>query len=238
MMAKSEDRHEDRPLSLKIAALSVLLAFGALFGFCAAVCMVLLMFATHTFWGPWGWPTPVILAASVLISAGAIWGTLRLQPLLRSAVLPLSPSSRRTVQLYKLTHLVGALAALAVIYGTQLDVGKNFPEDLPFGVFSNGMDDPLGIFSNRPVSLGFAIFAITSWVLAMAIGLRRYLSADEHERQANDFGKLVAFRLFFTVTPAWWVAARAGLLPQPNAMVLWVVTMGVAAITSFWRRWR
>jgi MFS family permease len=238
MMAKSEDGQEDRPLSLTLAALSVLLAFAALIGFCAAVCMVFLMFATHTLWGPWGWPTPAILAAGVLISGGAIWGTLRLQPLLRAAVLPFSPATRRTMQLYKLMQLVGAMAALALIYGTQSDVGKNFPEDLPFGVFSNGTDDPLGIFSNRPVSLGFAVFAITSWLLAMAIGLRRYLSADEHERQANDFGKLVAFRLFFTVTPAWWVATRAGLLPQPNAMVLWLLTLLVAATTSFWRRWR
>lgn len=96
MTARNEDR-DDGPLSLKNAALSVLLAFGALFGFCAAVCMVFLMFATHSFWGPWGWPTPVILAAGVLISAAAIWGTLRLQPLLRSAVLPLSPATRRTM---------------------------------------------------------------------------------------------------------------------------------------------
>lgn len=135
-------------------------------------------------------------------------------------------------------QLVGALAAVAGIYGTQWDVGKNFPENLPFGVFSNDSGDPFGIFSNRPLSLGFALFAITSWLLAMAIGLRRYLSADEHERQANDFGKLVAFRLFYTVTPAWWVAARAGLLPQPNAMVLWLVTLLVAAIGVFWRRYR
>ncbi len=238
MMARIEDPHEDRPLSLKIAALSVLLAFAALFGLCAAVVMVSLMVATHTFWGPWGWPAPVILAASLLSSAGGIWGTVRLQPSLRSAVLPLSPATRRTQQLYKLSQLVGALAALALIYGTQLDVGKNFPKDLPFGVFSNGMDDPLGIFSNRPVSLGLALFAITSWLLAMAIGLRRYLSADEYDRKANDFGKLVAVRLFYTLTPAWWVAARAGLLPQPNAMILWVAAMMVAAITSFWHRYR
>lgn len=238
MMAKSEIRPEDRPLSLKIAALSVLLAFGALFGFCAVVVTGSLMLSTHTFWFPWGRSTPIIFGASLLISAGGVWGILRLQPLLRSAVLPLSPATRRTQKLYKLTQLVGALTALAVIYGTQSDVGKNIPQDLPFGVFSNGMGDPLGILSNRPISLSLALFAITSWVVAMAIGLRRYLSADEHERQANDFGKLVAFRLFYALTPAWWVAARAGLLPQPNAMFLWLIALLVAAIGAFWRRYR
>jgi hypothetical protein len=240
MMARNEDLTEDRPPSLKTAALPVLLGFVALIGISAAAGMVGSMLATHTFWGPWGWPPTVIFAACLLISAGAIWGLLRLKPWERwgEPVSPATRRTRRTRRLYWLTELVVTLAALAVIYGTQLVQGKNVPKDLPFGVFSHGMDDPFGMFSNRPVSPGIAIFAITSWVLAMAIGLWRYLSADEFERKANDFGKLVAFRVFYTVTPAWWVAARADLLPQPNAMVLWLVTLWVVLITSFWRRYR
>jgi MFS family permease len=233
MMAKNEALHEELPPSLKTAALSALLGFAALFGFAAAVGVVGGMIAIHMFWGPWGWPPTVILAAAVLLGAGAIWGLLRLKPWKRPGE-PVSPATRRTRRLYWLTELVAAVGVLALIFGTQLAERNN----LPFGVFSHTMDDPSRMFSNRPITPGIAILAITIWVLAMAIGLWRYLSADEHERQANDFGKLVAFRLFYIVTPAWWIAARAGLLPQPNAMLIWFVAMWVVAITSFWRRYR
>jgi MFS family permease len=233
-MASNEGLHEDAPPSLKTAALSVGLAFAALFSLAAAAGVVAGMFATHTFWTPWAWQITVILAAALLVCVVAIWGLLSLKPWKRSHE-PVSPATRRTRRLFWLTELVGALAGLALICGTQLVHQK----DLPFGVFSHTMDDPsFGMFSNRPVSPGIALFAITSWVLAMAIGLWRYLSADEYERKANDFGKLVAFRLFYTVTPAWWVAARAGMLPQPNAMVLWLVALCVVTVSSFWRQYR
>jgi MFS family permease len=229
MMATTES-HEVPPPSLKTAALSALLGFAALFSLAAAVGMVGGMLATHTFWEPWGWPPIVILAAALLVSAGALWGLLRLKPWKRSDE-PVSPTTRRTRRLYWLTELATALALLAVIYGSQSVAVK----DLPFGTFSTGREDPFGMFTNRPVLPGIATFAITIWVLAMGIGFWRYLGADEHERTANDFGKVVAFRLFYTATPAWWVASRAGLLPQPNAMFLWVVTLWVLLIASFWR---
>lgn len=233
MMTTNEVRDEAPPLSLTSAALSVLLGFAALLGFALAAGVVGGMISVHMFWSHWGWPPIAILSAGLLLGAGAFWGLLRLKPWKRSGE-PMSPATRRTRRLYWLVELIIAVGALALIYGTQLAERNN----LPFGVFSHNMDGAFGMFSNRPIGPGIAIFAITIWVLAMAIGLWRYLSADEYERKANDVGKLVAFRLFYIVTPAWWVAARAGLLPQPNAMLLWFVTMWVLAITSFWRRYR
>lgn len=232
-MTTNEVRDEAPPLSLTSAALSVLLGFAALLGFALAAGVVGGMISVHMLWGHWGWPPIAILSAGLLLGAGALWGLLRLKPWKRSGE-PMSPATRRTRRLYWLVELITAVGALALIYGTQVAERNN----LPYGVFSHNMDGAFGMFSNRPIAPGIAIFAITIWVLAMAIGLWRYSSADEYERNANDVGKLVAFRLFFIVTPAWWVAARAGLLPQPNAMLLWFVTLWVVAITSFWRRYR
>jgi hypothetical protein len=233
MMARNEVLQEDGPPSFKTAALSVLLGFVALFGLSAVAGVMGAMFATHTFWVPWPWQTTALLATILLISAGAICGLVSLKPWKRSGE-PVSPATRRTRRLFWLTELIAALSGLALIYGAQFVDGS----DVPFGTFSTGKLEALGMFSNRPIPPGIAIFAITSWVLAMAFGVWRYLSADEYEREANDFGKLVAFRVFYTVTPAWWVAARAGLLPQPNAMILWLATLLIAASGGFWRRYR
>jgi len=40
------------------------------------------------------------------------------------------------------------------------------------------------------------------------------------------------------VTPAWWVAARAGLAPQPDAMILWMAAIMVSTIGWSWQRHR
>ena len=81
---------------------------------------------------------------------------------------------------------------------------------LYFGTFSK--EHPAAFFSNSPVPLRIAIFAIASWLLGQVINKWWwYFSTDEHEQKADDLGNLTGWALFFTVTPAWWVAARAGL---------------------------
>ena len=63
-----------------------------------------------------------------------------------------------------------------------------------------------------------------------------HLSADELEQRASDVGLLFGGFLFAVVTPMWWIAARAGLVPQPNAMVLWCIVNVIWTIGWFWRR--
>jgi hypothetical protein len=221
MMARSEDLHEDRPMTRKVAVLSVLLGIVALMGLSSAVQLVgWVIFVDDFVWGSaQGRRVMVVLPVSLLIGGVALWGLMRLKPW-RGKGTPISPTTRKTNTLAQLSGLVAVLGGVAVI----------------FGAFSR--DDPLGFFSNSAISPGIAIFAITSWLLSMAIGCWWYFSADEHERKASDVGSLVALGLFMTVTPAWWVAARAGLLPQPDAMVLWCVAMGVTTIGWFWHRYR
>jgi hypothetical protein len=210
-----------KPSRAKVAALLVLLALVVLLAFGGTSALVRALLAT-SFLGLWYWKTLCMLAANVLVGAGAIWGFFRLEPWKgwKGSGEPVSPSTRKTNKLFGLSGLIVALSAVAVIYGAQLADGKS---------------DPL--FSNSPVSRGVAIFAVAAWLLGQAINKWWwYFSADEHERRAEDVGNLLGWALFFTVTPAWWVAARAGLVPQPNAMVLWIVTVGVSAAGYFWRR--
>jgi hypothetical protein len=220
MMATSEDRPEDRPARLKTTVLSALLAFVAAAGVSGTVAIVNALIATKTLWGPWRPQTLPLLAMSVLNGVAGIWGVLWLEPwkAWKGSGEPIAPTTRRTNKLFWLMQLLVLLALVALSRG------------------ADGRNDPLGMFSNRPVSPGIAIFAITSYVVAMAIGWWRYYTTDEHARKANDFAKLVGARLFYTATPAWWVASRAGLLPEPNAMVLWIVVAVVNDLGQFWYR--
>lgn len=217
-MAKTEDRDADHPQTLKTTALSVLLGLLVLFGVSGAAAVVNVLLATRTLLGPWAWRTAGFLAVDLLIAAVGAWGLLRLKPW-KGWKGPVSPATRRANKLYWLKEGLAALALLALIVGAA----------------SRGQ--PSAVVSNSPLPLWIAIVAIVSWLLARALREGWRASADEHERRASDFGRNAAAGVFLAVTPAWWVAARAGLVPQPDAMVLWVITIMVSTIGWSWRRY-
>ncbi len=221
MMAKSESPDDDRPTGLMTIALSVALGLVALTSLSAAVSAAgMVLFVVHNFvWGsPGAWRFLSFLVASVLIGVGALWGLTRLKPW-RGWGAPVSPAIRRANKLYWAKELLGGLAILALIGGAFSTGGRS------------------AIFSNSPLPVWIAVVAIPSWLVARLIREGWRNSSDEHERRASDFGRNAATGVFLAVTPAWWVAARAGLAPQPDAMALWILTMVVSTIGWSWHRY-
>jgi len=210
-----------KPSNPRALALLYLLAVVAFAGLSASAKVANVLVAAKTHSVPWAWQTVCVFATNLVIGVGAIWSLWWLKPWkeLKGSGEPLSPSTRKAKKLLGLAALVSGVAPLMLFGGT-------FSKTHPFALFSNG-----------PVPLWIAIFVIGTWLLGQAINKWWwYFSADEHERKADDFGNLLGWALFIVVTPAWWVAARAGLLPQPNAMLLWVVAVALSATGYFWRR--
>jgi hypothetical protein len=209
-----------KPSRLKTIVLMLLLGFAALLGFGGFSAMTRNLLANDLL-GLWYWKTLGLLAGNVVAFAGAIWGLWRLKPwaAFNGPTEPVSPGTRRMNTFMGLSGVVAALGVMVLIFGTR------------------SAENPYGLFSNGPVSRGIALFAISCWLLSSVLNKWYwYFSADEHERKADDVGNLLGWALFMIVTPAWWVAARAGLLPQLDAMLLWVVAMAVSATGYFWRR--
>lgn len=211
-----EPSDDDYPEPLRPAAMAVLLGFLAMMGLSAGAGVVGALLFDPRIQHPVNWLTWAHLAVFLLIGAGGIWGLIRLKPWARRG--PVSPSTRRTNTLFGLSGLAVMAACMAVIVSTW------------------SKDDPTAFLSNSAIPLWIAVFAIAAWLLSWAIAWLWYFSADEHEQRASDVGLLIGGLLFAVVTPAWWVAARAGLLPQPNAMILWFVVNVVWTIGWFWRR--
>jgi hypothetical protein len=211
-----------KPSIPRTAALLVLLAFAAVLPF-GATAEILTQLRARNFLGLWHWKTLLLLAANVLVFAGAIWGLWRLKPLsvFKRSREPVSPATRRTRLLFGLSGVVSILALVALALGTDGHDGKS-------AVWSNRQD----------VSPGFAVVAIVIWLLSIAIAWWWYASADEHERRANDVGFLAGGGLFMAATPVWWILARAGLAPPPDAMILWYATVVVMGIGWWWYRRR
>lgn len=206
----------DDAAPLNAAVMSVLLGFVALMGLSAAAGVVAAVLFDPRIEHPVNWLTWAYLAVFLLIGGGAAWGLIRLRPWAKRG--PVSPATRKTNTLFGLSGAIAVAACLPLIFRTMSD------------------GNPSELFSSSPVPLWIAAFSIPAWLLSWALGWWWYFSADEHEQRASDVGLLMAAGLFATVTPAWWVAARAGLMPPPDAMVLWGIVNLIWGAGWFWRR--
>ena len=219
MLAKAEDRPRDFPAKVMTVALAVMLGCLMLSGAVGTAVILRVLIARQTLLGPWGWQVPTFLVIDLLVVVAAIWGLWRLKPWQgwTGPREPVSPATQKANRLFGLKELLGLAAVLALVCGAR---------------------DPIKAFSNSPLSPGVAIFAIAAWLLARALREWWGRRSDEHEQRAIDFGRRVGAGLFLAVTPAWWVAARGGLLPQPNVMILWAVTMLATSFGWSWYRGR
>jgi hypothetical protein len=219
MMAKSEEGQEDRPVTLRSAALMALLGLLALATLSGVAGIVRGLIATDTLWGPWTLKTGTLLVANLLVCIAAIVILLKFKSQ-RVTGEPVSPATRRARMLFGLSGLIAAAAMVVMVSGRHAE------------------GHPTGLFPEHHVSTGIALFAIAAWVLGNVIAWWWYASADEHERRANDVGFLAGGGLFLALAPAWWIASRAGLVRPPDAMVLWFITVVAMGIGWFWRRYR
>ena len=210
-----------KPSRPKTAAVTMLLAFVSLAGLVGAGAIVKVLSDQNLLWRLGTWPTLGFFAGNLLVGVAGIGALLWLKPWKgwKAAAAPVSPATRKANRLFGLKEL-GALVAMLVLY---------------LGTFSPA--HPFAIFSNSPVPLWVAIVVIAGWLLARVLREWWGNSADEHERQAHAFGRSIGVGVFFALTPAWWVAARAGLVPQPDAMILWVIVQIVVSAAWPWRRY-
>jgi uncharacterized membrane protein YidH (DUF202 family) len=61
---------------------------------------------------------------------------------------------------------------------------------------------------------------------------------DEQEEAAYRFGALIAMYAFWFIAPVWWFLWRGGMLPNVNGIVLYFMTLSVALIVWFWKKYR
>jgi hypothetical protein len=160
------------------------------------------------------------LGGAAIIALAALWGLIRLKPWAGTGE-PVSPGTR------KANNLVLASAALGGVLGAAMSIG------------TIGSDEPFALLSNSPMPPAVVIPAIAVWLLVVPlISWRWHLTVDEHELRSYQFGGLAALYLYAFVAPAWWLAWRGGLAPEPAGVAIYLAVMAVWGIGWFWRRYR
>jgi hypothetical protein len=162
----------------------------------------------------------IILVVALLIGGAAAWGLIRLKPWPRSDE-PVSPATKKANNLLLLSGLLGGVLGAAM------------------SLSMISVDEPLALFSNSPMPRAVVIPSLAVWLLIVpVISWLWHRNVDEHEERSYQFGGLAALYLYTFVTPAWWLAARGGLMPAPDAMAIFTAVMLVWGVVWFWRRYR
>lgn len=157
------------------------------------------------------------------VPALASWWLLR--PVMRGIVLRKSPRMRKAqVSLY-------VSLALSFVIGLAFYIAQRDPANDDFNL--------IALYSSQArVSPTTAIAVIVAWLAAMALSLRWLANVDEHERQSYNEGASFALHCYFILVPAWWMAWRADLMPEPDgAAIFWTLAF-IWLAAWLWRRYR
>lgn len=60
---------------------------------------------------------------------------------------------------------------------------------------------------------------------------------DEQEEAAYRFGALIAMYAFWFIAPVWWFLWRGGMLPAIDGIALYFITIFIALIVWFWKKY-
>ncbi|WP_232492230.1 hypothetical protein [Novosphingobium kaempferiae] len=137
--------------------------------------------------------------------------------------LPRSPRARRSrIALYLSLGVAFVAGGAAGITGHLTGDGNGFPM----------------LFEHGPISSTLAICAIAGWLIAMGASIYWHLTLDEIERAEYEAGGTLAMYAYLLAAPAWWLAWRGGMAPEPDGVAIFVMVCTVWSLGWAWRRYR
>jgi hypothetical protein len=99
--------------------------------------------------------------------------------------------------------------------------------------------DAIDPFGKGPVDPTIALLLSALWIGGMGLSILIYQrNIDDHEKQAYLWGGLAGFYAVVFPAPAWWLLARAGMLPPVDGMILFLFSLVANAIVYFWLKFR
>lgn len=156
-----------------------------------------------------------ILLVMVLAALSTIYAMWRFWP--RGSNEPVAPRVKSARMIMIALVIVGAV--LGFILG-KADVGTS------------------GVFSNAAVGPGVATISIALWlIVAPTLTWLWWKRVDEHEASAYRDSTFIAAHAYMFVAPSWWMASRAGWLPDQQPMIVLLIVSTVWAAVWFVKKY-
>ena len=119
------------------------------------------------------------------------------------------------------SFLFGGVTGIALALTGSFDANES-------NLFATGAMSPM-LAIIMSVSVGLIMPAVTFYWHKNVV--------DEQEEAAYRFGALIAMYAFWFIAPVWWFLWRGGMLPEVNGIALYFITIFVALIVWFWKKY-
>lgn len=215
-MAKIDEETSNgrRILWMMLAGLGIIMTAGAIAGFLAG----------HRADGDGDLSVvaTIILIVFVAIAGGLGYSIWRNAQLMKRDAEPLTRREKLNNRMLIGSGVFGGLIAAALIASGE--IGGQSPN-----IFSS---DPIAPAVAISVALLIGVLApLSSWYWHMRV-------VDEQEADAYRSGAMLAVYAYWFVAPVWWLLWRGGLVPAPDGIVLYMMTIFIAVIIWFWKKYR
>ena len=159
----------------------------------------------------------VVAAFALAGIAAAVWFARLLRR--ASAAAPETPRATRARRMLVIAGAIGVVLGLLFAMG--------------------GMGEPGFAVSEAPIPpiIALATLAIIG-IAVPAVTFAWHRSVDEHEEQVYRFSALIAIYTYSWISPMWWIAARGGFVPTPDATVIFGIVMAVWGLAWAWGKYR
>jgi hypothetical protein len=220
-MAKLEDEGSSgrRIIWIMLAGFGIVMTGGAIAGF----------IAQHQSDGD---PTLSSAAIGILTVFVAIIATLaftiwRNSQALKSDGEPMTRRERLNRNIMLSCVLLGAAIGAVLAATGSLDISD--PATAPFAVFADG-----------PIPKTVALLLVFVWAVAMPIvaWVWHTRAIDEQEASAYRDGGYYAAYAYLILAPAWWLLWRAGFLPEPSGVAIFLTFAIIWSAVWFWKKYR
>jgi uncharacterized membrane protein YidH (DUF202 family) len=168
-----------------------------------------------------------IIAIAVLIGtiAALIYAQWHWIKAIRNGSEPLTPRETLNRNFLMLFAVIGAFTGAGMII--LLDPSKNM-----------SLLEIL-ISYDKPIPISFSIFFVISWSIVTPIITWLWYSRaiDEQESNAYRDGGNYAAHAYMFIVPAWWMLWRAGLVTEPNGIIIFFVFIIIWSIIWLWKKY-
>ena len=215
-MAKLDEETSNgrRILWMMLAGLGIIMTAGAIAGFLAG------HKAEHG--GDLSVTATITLIAFVAIAGGLGYSIWRNASLMKRDAEPLTRREKLNSRMLIGSGVFGGLIAAALMASGE--IGGQSPN-----IFSS---DPIAPAVAISIALLIGVLApLSSWYWHMRV-------VDEQEADAYRSGAMLAVYAYWFVAPVWWLLWRGGLVPAPDGIVLYMMTIFIAVIIWFWKKYR
>lgn len=94
------------------------------------------------------------------------------------------------------------------------------------------------LFSNAPINPAMGMLVLVLWLVSVPVlTWLWWRKVDEHEAGAHRDGAAIAAHAYMFIAPAWWIASRAGWLPNQEPMIVLLIVSAVWCVVWFIKRY-